>query len=101
MGIRYSELPKTNVPTKDDLVALLDMDSATLKTTTIAKMVNCALGDADISGIGDGTVNGAIVFLYNGGGGGGGAHITAMTQEEYDALTDDERNDGNLRLVVS
>lgn len=100
MGIRYSELPKTNVPTENDLVALLDMESATLKTTTIAKLVKCALGNADISEIGDGTVNGAIVYLYNGGGG-GGAHITAMTQEEYDALTEEQRHDGNLRFVVS
>ena len=98
MGIRYSELPQTNAPTSDDLVAILDNESATLKTSTLDRAVNCALGPADISGIGDGTVNGAIVFLYNGGGG-GGTSITEMTQEEYDALTDAQKNDGTIRLV--
>lgn len=98
MGIRYSELPTTLVPTSDDLVAILDNESATLKTTTLQNAVNCALGSASISGIGDGTVNGAIVYLYNAS---SGTSITSMTQAEYDALTTAQKNDGRLRLVTT
>ena len=97
MGIRYSELPTTLVPTSDDLVAILDMNSATLKTTPLANAVDCTLGNADIAGIGDGSVKGAIVYLYNNS---GGNTIIQMTQTEYDALSTAQKNDGRIRLVT-
>ena len=97
MGIRYSELPQTQSPTSGGLVAFLDPTTSTLRTATLDKAVNCALGDASIQGIGDGTVNGAIVYLN---GAIGGAAITAMTWAQYNALTTAQKNDGHLRLVT-
>lgn len=97
MGIRYSELPRTQSPTSDGLVAFLDMTTSTLRASTIDKVVDCALGSASIQNIGDGTVKGAIVYLNSAA---GGASITAMTQAQYNALPDAEKNDGHLRLVT-
>ena len=101
MGVRYSELPRTNAPTSDDLVALLDNESATLKTATIEKLVKCVTGPTDIgtttiTGIGDGTVTGAIKYIYDNY---STLKIFALTQNQYNALPTSTKNDGNLRYV--
>lgn len=96
MGIRYSELPKTNEPTPDDLIALLDIETSTLRTSTLDEAVNATLGSSDISGIGDGSVKGAISYIYDK----GTIKIYRMTQVQYDSLTSAEKNDGNLRVVT-
>lgn len=97
MGIRYSELPQTQSPTSSGLVAFLDPTTSTLRTATIDKTVDCALGSASIQNIGDGTVKGAIVYLN---GAIGGAAVTSMTYAQYNALTTAQKNDGHLRLVT-
>lgn len=117
MGIKYSELPKTSAPTNDDYVAILDNETATLKTTSLQNAVDSTLGTADISALGDGTVKGAIVAAASSGGDAGkaagvvvdaieglsatnvqealveineslgGFSLVSCTQSEYDALT--------------
>lgn len=99
MGIRYSQLPKTNAPTSDDLVALLDNESMILKTATIDKIVKSVIGDVDmgdtsIADIGDGTITGAISWINN------QTTIEAMTEAQYNALPASVKNDGKLRFIT-
>ena len=103
MGIRYSQLPKTNVPTGDDWVALLDNDSAILKTATIENIVKSVIGptdmgDTSITGIGDGTVTGAIEYIYNTTK--NSIACFALTEAQYNALPASTKNDGNLRYIT-
>lgn len=98
MGIRYSQLPKTNAPTSDDLVALLDMESMIVKTATINNIVKSVIGNVDmgttsLDGIGDGTVTGAISWIHN------QTSIESLTEAQYNALPSSVKNDGKLRLV--
>ena len=102
MGVRYSQLPKTNAPTSDDLVAILDNDSATLKTTTIEKLVKSVTGNVDIgttsiTGVGDGTVTGAIKYIYDNF---SQSKMLALTEAQYNALPASTKNDGNIRFVT-
>ena len=99
MGIRYSQLPRTSAPTSDDLVAILDMESMILKTTTIDKFVKAVmgpidLGTTDITDIGDGTVSGAIRYTYD------ITRIESLTEAQYNALPVATKNDGKVRLVT-
>ena len=96
MGVRFNDLETTSYPTSDDWVAVLDNDSTTLKITPLDNAVKCTLGSANISGIGDGTVNGAIVYLYQNS---GGEVITGMSQSTYDSLSPAEKDDGTVRWV--
>lgn len=101
MGVRYSELPTTTSPTTDDLVAILDNSSATLKTTTIDKLVksvtgNVNIGTTSITGIGDGTITGAISYIYNNF---SKVKVLSLTEAQYNALPAATKNDGNIRFV--
>ncbi len=102
MGVRYSELPTTNAPTSDDLVAILDNESATLKTTTVEKFVkvvtgNVNMGSTSITGIGDGTITGSIKYIYDNF---SRVKFYSMNQSAYDGLPSATKNDGNVRVIV-
>ena len=94
MGIRYSQLPKVTAPPVSSMIAVLDTYSAVLETMTISNLSDLMLGTANISGIGGGTVKGAIKYLYD-----YRLTVTQMTQSQYDALSTAQKNDGNIRYI--
>ena len=73
MGVKFTELPEDNQPTRDDIIATVDNTSFTSRSTTIGDAVDAGVagndtvndlvafvGDADISGLGQ-TVTEAIL----------------------------------------
>lgn len=111
MGVRYSDLPTTTSPEENDLLAILDVSAGLLKTCTLVKAVECTIdtvledksgttiGTTNISGIGDGTVTGAIKNLDTRVSALKDLKIYSMTQSAYDGLPATTKNDGNLRVV--
>lgn len=99
MGIRYSELTEIHSPNAVDLVAVLHKASSTLVTTSLQEAVDCTLGDADISSIGDGTVKGAIAYVSEHAGGTAIA-ATYINEDAYLQEPESVRKDGRFRLVL-